>query len=89
MLTGHSKAVTDVKYAVGGALLTSSADKTVRLWKPSDGSYGCAATMADHADEARRSTHASSEPSHSAFWALVAVARLPVGSATNRPLKLR
>jgi pre-mRNA-processing factor 19 len=52
-LKGHSKEVTAVAFAMRGeAVVTGSADKTVRLWAAEDGGRGgfrCAATFSDAA----------------------------------------
>lgn len=50
-LEGHSKRLTSVAYASGTALLTSSADKTARIWSGEAGSYSCAAVLKDHSAE--------------------------------------
>lgn len=43
--------MTDVKFAADGVLVSASADRTVKLWKPSGSGYSCAATLQDHTDE--------------------------------------
>ncbi|CAL1352580.1 unnamed protein product [Linum trigynum] len=54
-LTGHSKKVTAVKFAVDGEVfLTGSADKTVRIWeRTEDESYVYRHTFKNHTDEVR------------------------------------
>jgi pre-mRNA-processing factor 19 len=45
-LTGHSKKVTSIAFATPSALLSASADKTVRLWtKADDGVWGSKGTV--------------------------------------------
>ncbi|XP_057742767.1 pre-mRNA-processing factor 19-like [Arachis stenosperma] len=57
-LSGHSKKVTSVKFvAQGESLLTSSADKTVRVWQGSeDGNYNCKHILRDHTAEVQAVT---------------------------------
>ncbi|KAK6138766.1 hypothetical protein DH2020_027494 [Rehmannia glutinosa] len=52
-LSGHSKKVTSVKFAAEGDLVvTGSADKTVRLWRGSEGgSFECKHILKDHTAE--------------------------------------
>ncbi|CAI0451511.1 unnamed protein product [Linum tenue] len=57
-LTGHSKKVTTVKFAVDGEVfLTGSADKTIRVWeRTEDESYVYRHTFKNHMDEVRAIT---------------------------------
>nr|GMD62913.1 pre-mRNA-processing factor 19 [Ipomoea batatas]GMD65616.1 pre-mRNA-processing factor 19 [Ipomoea batatas] len=57
-LSGHSKRVTNVKFAVEGeVVVTSSADKTVRVWQGSEnGSYDCRHILKDHTAEVQAVT---------------------------------
>jgi len=50
-LTGHSKRLTQLAYASPNVLLSSSADKTARIWSGEGGQYSCAAILKDHTDE--------------------------------------
>jgi pre-mRNA-processing factor 19 len=50
-LQGHSKRLTGVAYAGGEVLLSSSADKTARIWRGEGGNYSCAAILKDHTAE--------------------------------------
>lgn len=50
-LEGHSKRLTAVAYASPNVLLSSSADKTTRIWSGQGGSYSCSATLKDHSGE--------------------------------------
>lgn len=53
-LTGHSKRVTGVTWACGGAaLLSASMDRTVRFWRPAggdaaEGAWECGAVGSEH-----------------------------------------
>lgn len=57
-LSGHSKKVTSVKFvARDDFFLTSSADKTVRIWQGSDeGNYNCNHVLRDHNAEVQAVT---------------------------------
>ncbi len=52
-LEGHSKRVTGVQFVSPGVLLTSSADKTARVWRAdaAGAAFACAATLRDHTAE--------------------------------------
>lgn len=50
-LEGHSKRITAVQYLSSAVILTSSADKTARVWKGQEGQYECAAVLKDHTAE--------------------------------------
>mmetsp|Transcript_13631 Transcript_13631/g.29224 ORF Transcript_13631/g.29224 Transcript_13631/m.29224 type:complete len:512 (-) Transcript_13631:704-2239(-) len=50
-LEGHSKRLTSVAYATSSVLLTTSADKTTRIWSTESGSYNCTATLKEHTSE--------------------------------------
>ncbi|CAH9137331.1 unnamed protein product [Cuscuta epithymum] len=63
-LSGHTKRVTSVKFAAEGeVVVTSSADKTVRVWKESDnGNYDCRHVLKDHTAEVQAVTiHATND----------------------------
>ncbi|XP_038720575.1 pre-mRNA-processing factor 19 homolog 1-like [Tripterygium wilfordii] len=57
-LSGHSKKVTSVKFVGDGdVVLTSSADKTVRIWQGAeDGNYNCRHVLKDHTAEVQAVT---------------------------------
>ncbi|VFR01553.1 unnamed protein product [Cuscuta campestris] len=57
-LIGHTKRVTSVKFAVEGEMVvTSSADKTVRVWQESEnGNYNCRHILKDHTSEVQAVT---------------------------------
>lgn len=50
-LTGHSKRLTQLAYASSSVILSSSADKTARIWSGEGGEYSCAAILKDHSAE--------------------------------------
>ncbi|KAG1656833.1 hypothetical protein FOA52_006288 [Chlamydomonas sp. UWO 241] len=50
-LTGHGKRLTQVAYASPNVLLSTSADKTARIWSGEGGTYSCAAILKEHAAE--------------------------------------
>mmetsp|Transcript_2602 Transcript_2602/g.4424 ORF Transcript_2602/g.4424 Transcript_2602/m.4424 type:complete len:504 (+) Transcript_2602:171-1682(+) len=51
-MEGHAKRVTGVQFVTGGVLLSSSADKTARIWRQdAEGGYACAAVLRDHQAE--------------------------------------
>jgi pre-mRNA-processing factor 19 len=64
-LTGHSKKVTDVKFLGGqDTLLTTSADKTARVWKSQgeEGGFASAAILSDHtADITAAAVHVTND----------------------------
>ncbi|KAI3469835.1 hypothetical protein Pfo_026498 [Paulownia fortunei] len=57
-LSGHSKRVTSVKFAAEGELVvTGSADKTVRVWRGSEGgNFDCKHILKDHTAEVQAVT---------------------------------
>ncbi|KAH6770087.1 MOS4-associated complex 3A [Perilla frutescens var. hirtella] len=63
-LSGHSKKVTSVKFAAEGELVvTGSADKTVRVWRGSEGGdFDCRHILKDHTAEVQAVTiHATNK----------------------------
>jgi pre-mRNA-processing factor 19 len=50
-LKGHSKRVNAARYATAAALVTGSADKTVKIWRAEGEGYTCAATLTEHTAE--------------------------------------
>ncbi|KAK9767690.1 hypothetical protein K7432_002329 [Basidiobolus ranarum] len=63
-LKGHTKRITDVLFqgTESGAVLTSSADKTVKMWRPDDSGYTCVNTIDAHDSEVTSITlHPSKE----------------------------
>lgn len=51
-LEGHSKRLTCAAYATPSVLLTTSADKTTRIWSEQQpGSFACSAVLKDHSAE--------------------------------------
>ncbi|ORY05096.1 WD40 repeat-like protein [Basidiobolus meristosporus CBS 931.73] len=63
-LKGHTKRITDVLFqgAESGVALTSSADKTVKVWKPEGSGYACVNTIDAHESEVTSITlHPSKE----------------------------
>jgi WD40 repeat protein len=87
---GHSKRVTAARFAGASAVVSGSADKTVRVWRAKGeggdpaGGYACAATLSDHTGEvaavavhpgARYFVSASADGSW-AFWDTEATACL-------------
>ncbi|GAA0169792.1 RNA processing factor [Lithospermum erythrorhizon] len=56
ILSGHLQRVTSAKFVTGG-MVTSSADKTVRIWQGSEnGSYDCRKILRDHTAEVQAVT---------------------------------
>lgn len=48
-MEGHTKRVTGLEFVSGSVLISSSADKTARIWREgADGGYACAAVLRDH-----------------------------------------
>lgn len=80
-LIGHSKRVTGVHYSTADIIVTSSADKSIRLWtanegEAADGTYRCSSVLTQHTGDvvgismhpSKRYFASASEDSTWAFW---------------------
>jgi len=80
-LTGHGKKVVSAKFhPTSGAVLTASADKTVKIWAPKGKDYAAAHTLSGHSDEVTGlSLHATGDyfvsSSKDATWAFHDIAQ--------------
>jgi pre-mRNA-processing factor 19 len=84
-LTGHSKRVNSTHFlpSHNDSILTTSADKTVRLWARSDDAYSCAATLKHHSGDVVGATVLASgnyavSVSTDGSWAFMDVAQATV-----------